>query len=60
MIGRFYMLSDEDKKDIVDHKANYTVEEIEEMEFGTLPMMIADTFASVKDMSFFKELFKLL
>ena len=30
MIGRFYMLSDEDKKDIVNHKANYTVEEIEE------------------------------
>jgi hypothetical protein len=30
MIGRFYMLNDEDKKDIIDHKANYTVEEIEE------------------------------
>ena len=30
MIGRFYMLSDEDKMDIVSNKANYTVEEIEE------------------------------
>ena len=30
MIGKFFMLSDEDKKDIIDHKANYTVEEIEE------------------------------
>ncbi len=30
MIGKFYMLSDDDKKDIIDNKANYTVEEIEE------------------------------
>ena len=30
MIGRFYMLSDEDKKEIIDNKANYTVEDIEE------------------------------
>ena len=30
MIDKFYMLSDDDKKDIIDHKANYTVEEIEE------------------------------
>ena len=30
MIDRFYMLSDEDKKDVIDNKANYTVEDIEE------------------------------
>jgi len=30
MIGKFYMLSDDDKADIISNKANYTVEEIEE------------------------------
>ena len=30
MIGKFYMLSDEDKQEVVDNKANYTIEEIEE------------------------------
>lgn len=30
MISKFYMLSDEDKQDIVANKAQYTVEEIEE------------------------------
>ena len=30
MIGKFYMLSEDDKKDIIDNKAKYTVEEIEE------------------------------
>ena len=30
MIGKFYMLSDDDKKDVVDNKANYTLEQIEE------------------------------
>ena len=30
MIGRFHMLSDEDKQDVIANKANYTVEEIEE------------------------------
>ena len=30
MIGRFYMLSDEDKADVLANKANYTVEDIEE------------------------------
>jgi len=30
MIGRFYMLTDEDKADVLSNKANYTVEEIEE------------------------------
>ena len=30
MIEKFYMLSEEDKKEIIDNKAKYTVEEIEE------------------------------
>jgi hypothetical protein len=30
MIGRFYMLSDEDKAEVISNKANYTVEDIEE------------------------------
>ena len=30
MIGKFYMLSDEDKKEVINNKANYTIEEIEE------------------------------
>lgn len=35
-------------------------EEIKEMEFGTLPMMIVDTFKGVKNTTFFKVLSKLL
>lgn len=30
MIGKFYMLSDEDKADVIANKANYSVEDIEE------------------------------
>ena len=30
MIGKFYMLSEEDKADVISNKANYSVEEIEE------------------------------
>lgn len=29
LINRFYMLSDEDKKDVIDNKDNYTLDEIE-------------------------------
>lgn len=36
------------------------VDEIKEMEFGTLPMMIIDSFSEVKNTSFFKVLSKLL
>lgn len=35
-------------------------EEIKEMEFGTLPLMIYDSFAEVKNTAFFKVLSKLL
>lgn len=35
------------------------VEKIEEMEFGTLPLMIFDTFSNAKGVSFFKVLSKL-
>lgn len=37
-----------------------SVEEIKEMEFGTLPMMIYDSFQDVKNTSFFKVLARLL
>lgn len=36
------------------------VEDMKEMEFGTLPLMIYDSFAEVKNTSFFKVLAKLL
>ena len=36
------------------------VEDMKEMEFGTLPLMIYDSFNEVKNTSFFKALFKLL
>jgi hypothetical protein len=29
LIGQFYMLSDEDKKDVIENKAKYSLEEIE-------------------------------
>lgn len=35
-------------------------DEIKEMEFGTLPLMIYDSFSEVKNVAFFKVLFKLL
>ena len=37
-----------------------SVNEIKEMEFGTLPLMIMDSFNEVKNTSFFKVLSKLL
>ncbi len=36
------------------------VEELKEMEFGTLPLMIMDTFSEVKNTSFFKVFSKFL
>lgn len=36
------------------------VDEIKDMEFGTLPLMIYDSFSEVKNASFFKVLAKLL
>lgn len=40
--------------------AGVTVEELKAMEFGTLPLMIYDSFSEVKNTSFFKVLSKLL
>lgn len=40
--------------------AGISTEEIKSMEFGTLPLMIYDSFAEVKNTSFFKVLSKLL
>lgn len=40
--------------------AGVTAEEIKQMEFGTLPLMIYDSFSEVKNTAFFKVLTKLL
>lgn len=36
------------------------IDDMKELEFGTLPLMIADTFSNMKDASFFRVLSKLL
>lgn len=40
--------------------SNISIEEIKEMEFGTLPLMILDTFSNMRNSSFFKVLSKFL
>lgn len=40
--------------------AGITVEQLKNMEFGTLPLMIVDSFNEVKNTSFFKVLSRLL
>lgn len=40
--------------------AGIPADEIKEMEFGTLPLMIYDSFSEVKNTTFFKVAFKLL
>lgn len=40
--------------------AGITVDELKDMEFGTLPLMIMDSFGEVKNTAFFKVLSKLL
>lgn len=37
-----------------------SIDDMKEMEFGTLPLMISDTFSNMKDAAFFKVLSKLL
>lgn len=46
--------------DFYSDMSGIPVEEIKDMEFGTLPMMIYDSFSEVKNTSFFKVLAKLL
>lgn len=46
--------------DFYSSMSGIPVEEMKEMEFGTLPMMIYDSFSEVKNTSFFKVLAKLL
>lgn len=46
--------------DFYSNMSGIPVEEIKDMEFGTLPMMIYDSFSEVKNTSFFKVLAKLL
>lgn len=45
--------------DFYSSMSGIPVEEIKEMEFGTLPLMIYDSFSEVKNASFFKVLAKL-
>ena len=37
-----------------------SIDDMKELEFGTLPLMIVDTFSNMKDASFFRVLSKLL
>lgn len=46
--------------DFYSSMSGVSVEDIKEMEFGTLPLMIYDSFSEVKNTSFFKVLAKLL
>lgn len=46
--------------DFYSSMSGIPVEEIKDMEFGTLPMMIYDSFSEVKNASFFRVLAKLL
>lgn len=52
--------AEEDIYDFWSDLSGCSVDEIREMEFGTLPLMIMDTFKGVRDYTFFKVLFKLL
>lgn len=46
--------------DFYSSMSGVSVEDMKEMEFGTLPLMIYDSFSEVKNTSFFKVLAKLL
>lgn len=46
--------------DFYSSMSGIPVDEIKDMEFGTLPMMIYDSFSEVKNASFFRVLAKLL
>ncbi len=46
--------------DFYSSMSGVSVEDIKEMEFGTLPLMIYDSFSEVKNTSFFKVFAKLL
>lgn len=46
--------------DFYSSMSGVAVEDMKEMEFGTLPLMIYDSFSEVKNTSFFKVLAKLL
>lgn len=52
--------AEEDIYNLWSDLSGCSVDEIREMEFGTLPLMIMDTFKGVRDYTFFKVLFKLL
>lgn len=51
---------EEDIYELWSDISGLTKEEINNLEFGTLPLMIYDSFSEVKDTSFFKVLFRSL
>lgn len=60
MIGKLAGQTGEDIYNFYSGMSGIPVDEIKKMEFGTLPLMIYDSFDEVKNTAFFKVLFKLL
>lgn len=60
MIGKLGEQTGEDIYNFYSEMSGIPVGEIKQMEFGTLPLMIYDSFTEVKNTAFFKVLFKLL
>lgn len=59
LIGNLTKVEDE-VYSLYSDMAGISVEEIKEMEFGTLPLMIMDSFSEVKNVAFFKVFSRLL
>jgi hypothetical protein len=60
MIEKLCGQTGEDIYNFYSGMSGIPVEEIKKMEFGTLPLMIYDSFDEMKNTAFFKVLFKLL
>ena len=60
MIGKLGGQTGEDIYNFYSGMSGIPVDEIKKMEFGTLPLMIYDSFNEIKNTAFFKVLFKLL
>lgn len=60
MISKLGGQTGEDIYNFYSEMSGIPVDEIKQMEFGTLPLMIYDSFDEAKNTAFFKVLFKLL
>lgn len=60
MIGKLEGQTGEDIYNFYSDLSGIPVDEIKQKEFGTLPLMIYDSFSEMKNTAFFKVLFKLL